>query len=311
MLKGFVFESAPFRECHASTIVELSDGRLLASWFGGTREGARDVAIWLSAFDGGRWSEPRIVAREPGVPCWNPVLFRVGDIVYLFYKAGENPRSWSGFYVVSKDGGETWERPTLLPAGILGPVKNKPLVLDDGTVLCGTSVESYNTWACWVDVSRGDFASWEKRGPIFVPGELYGVIQPALIPLGSRHICMFMRATRRIGRICRADSKDGGLTWSAARPTDLPNPNAGIDAVRLRDGRIVLVHNPTTTGRTPLVVSVSADLGASWQQRVVLEDEPGEFSYPSVIEGADGRIHIVYTWRRRRIAYAVLEANDL
>ncbi len=311
MQKSFVFDKAPFRECHASTIAETSQGGFVAAWFGGTREGARDVGIWVSERRGEAWSEPRLVAREPGVPCWNPVLFTLGEETFLFYKAGQSPRSWSGLYVRSTDGGRTWSRPNLLPAGILGPVKNKPLILADGTVLAGTSVESYNTWACWVDVSNDRCKSWSKRGPIYVPEELYGVIQPTLFEIGDGHICMLMRATRRIGRICRADSHDSGRTWSLARPTELPNPNAGIDAVRLRDGRIVLVHNPTTAGRSPLAVSVSRDGAETWEQRIVLEDEPGEFSYPSVIQATDGRVHVVYTWRRRRIAHAVIEPDEL
>lgn len=304
--KRFVFEKAPFRECHASTVVALDERRLLCAFFAGTREGARDVAIWMAYYDGRRWEAVRKVAEEPGVPCWNPVLFRYRNAVYLFYKAGPSPQTWSGFWKRSDDSGRHWSGAHQLPAGLLGPIKNKPLVLADGTVLAGSSVESYNTWAVWVERSEDGMRSWAKSGPVVDPQELFGVIQPTLWVVEGDHLRMAMRATRRIGRVCLADSYDRGRTWTAARRTELPHPSSGLDAVRLRDGRVVLVHNPTNAGRTPLVVAVSEDAGQSWRPAVVLEDEPGEYSYPAVIEAPDGLLHITYTWRRRRIAHAVL-----
>lgn len=122
---------------------------------------------------------------------------------------------------------------------------------------------------------------------------------------------MLLRSTQSIGCICVADSADGGETWSSARPTSLPNPNSGIDAVRLADGRIVLCHNPVESGRTPLVLSVSEDDGDTWREAVVLESGPGEYSYPAVVQAADGALHVTYTWRRERIAHVEVTASDL
>jgi predicted neuraminidase len=92
--------------------------------------------------------------------------------------------------------------------------------------------------------------------------------------------------------------------------TALPNPDSGIDAVALRDGRAVLVYNPSRQARTPLRVAVSVD-GDVWRDSLVLEDGPGEYSYPAAIQAEDGTIHITYTWNRRRIRHASLMPDEL
>ena len=316
----FIFEAASFPSCHASTLAETPNEDILAAWFGGTDEGERDVGIWLSRRGPQGWSPPTKVASDSQCPCWNPVLCIEGDQgsaakparVWLFYKVGRTPESWSGAYKTSEDGGKTFSEAVLLPAGILGPVKNKPLVTPEGHLLCGSSVESYATWAAWVEDFDPRQGTWQKYGPIVVPENLNGIIQPTLIPgdlPGSYR--MFTRATRAIGKICVSDSKDGGKSWSPARPTSLPNPNSGIDAVRLVDGRVVLVHNDTPSGRTPLNVSLSPDLGETWKPAVVLENDPGEYSYPAVIQLRSGDVATTYTWRRERIRFVRISLAEL
>jgi len=130
------------------------------------------------------------------------------------------------------------------------------------------------------------------------------------VPLPDGRLRMFVRATQRIGRICYADSSDGGQTWTAARPTSLPNPNSGIDAAALADGRIVLIYNHTGSGRSPLNAAVSRD-GEAWNTFLTLESEPGEFSYPAVIQAADGTIHAAYTWNRKRIKHVEIPLRDI
>jgi predicted neuraminidase len=300
----FVFESAPFKECHAASIEENADGELLATWFGGTKEGADDVGIWLSRKTGGAWSQPEEVAREEGVPCWNPVLFRApSGMIWLFYKVGVNPRSWSGAYLTSDDGGASWSEPVMLPAGLLGPIKNKPVLLSNGRVLMPSSVESYRAWTGWVESMDDDGGDWQRRGPIVLPGTNFGLIQPTLVEIAPGRVRAFLRATRAIGRICCADSEDYGVTWSRATRTELPNPNSGIDAVGLENCGIVMVYNHTTKGRSPLNVAISTDGGRSWGDHRALEDEPGEYSYPAVIQSRDGTIHTAYTYRRRTIKH--------
>ncbi len=309
----FIFTDAPFRSCHASTIVEVEPGVLLASWFGGTSEGENDVGIWISKRTNGSWSEPIEAASADGVPCWNPVLFKMpsGEII-LFYKAGPSPREWSGVLKRSNDGGESWSEAELLPAGILGPIKNKPLLLSDGTLVCGSSVESWHAWACWMEMTKDGGKTWEnKYGPIEVPGERFSLIQPALFLDNDGNLRMLARATRRIGNICTSISKDGGKTWEPAKPIELPNPNAGIDAAGLENGNIVLVYNHTKRSRRELNVAVSKDGGDSWTMVITLEDQPGEFSYPAVIQTEDGKVHTTYTWKRKRIKHVVIDPAKL
>jgi predicted neuraminidase len=114
----------------------------------------------------------------------------------------------------------------------------------------------------------------------------------------------------RSRRIFETWSTDGGRTWSPIALTTLPNPNSGIDAVTLRDGRHLIVYNHTTQGRSPLNVALSRD-GKTWTPGLVLENDAGEYSYPAVIQSADGLVHITYTWQRQRIKHVVLDAAAL
>lgn len=306
----FIFERAPFESCHASTVVETAEGDFLAAWFGGLHEGARDVAIWMARWSGGKWSPPAKVAFEPGVPSWNPVLFRGEDNrIWLFYKFGPSPDTWTGAYKISSDGGKSWSDPIRLPAGMLGPIKDKPIILMNGDVVAGTSVESYQSWSAWIERSTDGGRTWMKHGPIVIPQQPYGLIQPTLVELRPNQLRLFARS--RQGFIYTADSADGGRTWTEARPTPLPNPNSGIDCVRLKDGKILMVYNNTSSGRSPLSVAISRDGGENWAPFADLETGPGEFSYPAVIQASNGDVHITYTWKRERIKQVVIPAGAL
>src|SRR5579862_385238 len=303
----FVFTHPPTPSCHASTITQASSGNLLCAWFGGTDEGEEDVCIWLSHSDGSEWSQPQKVAEAEDVPCWNPVLFTMpSKEILLFYKAGKTPREWSGFLKRSFDEGKTWSEESGFPAGIVGPEKNKPLLLHNNTLLCGSARESYKRWGCWMDITPDSGQTWTKSAPINVPSQLFGIIQPALFYSKPGEIRMLTRS-HQIGHICTAVSYDEGKTWTDAEATSLPNPNAGIDAVRLADGRILLVYNHSQDKRSPLNVALSEDGGATWDMKVILEDASGEYSYPSVIQTDNGYVHIVYTWKRKRIKHIVLD----
>jgi predicted neuraminidase len=297
----FIYEQAPFPSAHASNIVELRSGELLASWFGGSAEGKPDVAIWSSRRTAGGWSKPVEVAREPEIACYNPVMFYTRDgRLWFYYKFGPHPSSWSAARRWSDDDGMTWSPVEHLPAGIYGPIRAKPLVMEDGTVVSGTSVESYKSWACWIERSTDNGRTWTRIGPIQAP--INGIIQPSVISLGGRRLRLYARSTQQIGKIMTATSEDAGLTWTPAHTIDVPNPNSGIDAVSLRDGRVVLVYNNTPKGRTPLNLAVSKD-GENFRMFRALESEPGEYSYPALIQGRDGTLHLTYTWDRKRIKY--------
>ncbi|HLY61195.1 MAG TPA: sialidase family protein [Terriglobia bacterium] len=306
----FIFERAPFQSCHASTLVETAQGDFLAAWFGGSHEGATDVAIWMARWSGGKWSPPDKVAFERGVPSWNPVLFRgQNNRIWLFYKFGPSPETWTGAYKISSDSGKTWSDPVRLPAGMLGPIKDKPIQLMNGNIVAGSSVESYQNWSAWVERSADDGKTWTRHGPIVIPQQPYGLIQPTLVELRPNQLRLFARS--RQGFIYTADSADGGSTWTNVRPTSLLNPNSGIDCVRLKDGRILMVYNNTSTGRSPLSVAISSDGGENWAHFADLETDPGEFSYPAVIQASSGDVHITYTWKRERIKHAVILVEAL
>ncbi|MGA2262024.1 MAG: sialidase family protein [Acidobacteriota bacterium] len=318
----FIFDSAPFASCHASTIAELRNGDLLAAWFGGSAESRPDVAIWAARHVGDRWSTPYELAREPEIAAYNPVLFFTKDErLWLYFKFGPGPTSWSAARRWSNDDGRNWSAVEHLPAGLYGPIRAKPLIMPDGTIVSGTSVESYQSWACWIERSSDGGKTWEKSGPITVPREVArkddrgdaapdGIIQPSIVSLGGKRLRFYARSTAGIGKVCVADSVDGGVTWTQARPMDLPNPNSGIDAVALRDGRIVLVYNHSDRERTPLNLAASKD-GEHFQMFYTLEDQPGEYSYPAIIQARDGELHLTYTWKRQRIRHVVVPLSDI
>ncbi len=307
----FLYESAPFPQCHASTIVE-SGGVLVASFFGGTKEKAPDVGIWVTRRDGKSWSPPVEVARgekDGGrLPCWNPVLFQPTDgPLMLFYKVGPDPRHWWGLLITSEDRGITWSAPSRLPEGFLGPIKNKPIGGPGGTILCPSSTEAEDrVWRIHLERSADRGRTWDKSGPI--GGGRFDAIQPSILTHADRKLQMLCRT--RQGRIAETWSLDGGATWSELSATPLPNPNSGTDAVTLADGRQLLVYNHVEKGRSPLNLAVSVD-GKSWKAALVLESEPGEFSYPAVIQTADGLVHVTYTWNRRRIKHVILDPAKL
>jgi predicted neuraminidase len=309
----FVAEPMPTPSCHASTIIEIRPGELLAAWFGGAAEGRPDVAIWGARKQGGRWLAPIELVREPNIATYNPVLFRAGDgVLWLYYKFGPSPQQWTGGRLSSRDDGRTWSAREHLPAGLYGPIRAKPFVLPNGSIVSGSSVESYSSWAVWMERSTDHGKTWTRYGPITVagvprpadarPGQVHGIIQPSVVSMGGKRLRMFARSTNGIGRVAVADSNDSGVTWTPARPIDVPNPNSGIDVVRLKDGRYVMVYNHTASGRTPLNLAVSRD-GEHFTRFHDLESEPSEYSYPAMIEASDGSLHITYTWRRQRIKY--------
>lgn len=306
----FIFEKAPFPSCHASTLVEHEAGKLMAAWFGGKAEGAKDVEIWASTFDGKKWTEPKVMGTEPGQPCWNPVLFKSAKgTLFLWYKAGPKPDNWTGYVRTSTDSGKTWSKPEMMPSTFLGPVRAKPIQLANGTILAGTSWESYRNWVPFVDRSTDEGKTWKRSNPFPVP-DRFNQIQPTLFEAKDGKVVALMRSSNPRA-ICRAESKDGGETFSPAVETDLANPSAGIDCVKTSEGDVFLIYNPNALLRTPISLARSTDDGKTWKKVADLETEPGEYSYPAIIQSAAGTLEITYTWKRTHIKYQSLDPKKL
>jgi predicted neuraminidase len=319
----FIYEKAPYPSCHASTIVEASNGDLIASWFGGTAERNPDVTIWVSRKEknSSKWTEAVQVAdgvmnNALRYPTWNPVLYQIpgGDLM-LFYKIGPKPSEWWGMYVTSSDNGKTWSKPHSMPKDFLGPIKNKPVLLSNGTLLCPSSIEG-DGWRLRME-STPDFGkTWQMSDTLSRGKDKINAIQPSILFHAGGKIQAIARTRNRA--LASTWSNDNGQTWSDLKLLELPNNNSGTDAVTLKNGTHLLVYNHVLPPgdlakgpRTPLNISVSKD-GIHWNAALILEDSKiSQYSYPSIIQSNDGMVHVVYTWRRERIKYVKIDPSKL
>ncbi len=357
----FMYENASFPQMHATTIEELPNGDLVAAYFGGTHERNPDVCIWVSRKPKGadKWEAPILAADgvfELGTPqailagindstteagtgpvlpyhngvlkrkaCWNPVLYLMPDgELWLFYKIGLRVADWTGWIVKSRDGGKTWSRREPLKDGFLGPVKNKPVMVN-GRLLCPSSTEK-GGWKFHVEIYDTATKEWKYVGPFdrelaprtAKPTDIKPIecIQPSILTLADGRLQMIGRT--RNGMLATTYSADGGETWSKVTLTDVPSNQSGTDAVTLKDGRHVLIYNNFSTimgtpkgPRTPLSLAISDD-GKTWKHLLTLEDSPiSQYSYPAIIQGSDGTLHCTYTWRRQKPAYKQIDLNGI
>lgn len=316
---GSVFKQVPFEACHASTLVDLGNGKIMAAWFGGKHEGSKDVAIWSAVKNGKTWSQPIEIANgiqnDPSrLACWNPVLFKAKNgTLFLHYKVGLNPRTWWAEYKTSVNNGKTWSKAQKLPKDFLGPIKNKPIQLANGTILYPSSTESLDekTWHIHIEKSDAHGKNWTK---IKINCDTFGVIQPSILVYPKGKLQLLCRSRQNV--IVESWSTDGGETWSKLKPTSLPNPNSGSDVVTLQDGRQLLVYNPLTAGknwwegRSVLKLAISTD-GEKWQDIYTIENhQNGEYSYPAIIQDQNGNVHISYTAVRKNITYIELKLTE-
>ncbi|MDR3651838.1 MAG: family 78 glycoside hydrolase catalytic domain [Paludibacter sp.] len=339
VVNQFLYEKASFPQCHASTIAETNNGDLVAAFFGGAREGAPDVCIWVCRKEKGsdKWTAPEkaadgVISATERKACWNPVLYQMPEgKLYLFYKVGKKVADWTGYLKTSDDGGKTWSKALQLPDGYLGPVKNKPVEVS-GKIISPSSTET-GGWKVHFEIAEDGGKKIHYVGPIKASEAVLSqdqvksanasddqeggdnskqntiqAIQPSILKYKDGRLQILCRT--RNGRLATSWSSDKGETWTPLVLTNLPNNNSGTDAVTLQDGRQLLVYNAVATKpgekkgpRTPLNIAVSND-GINWKMVLTLEDSPiSQYSYPSIIQGKDGRIHVVYTWRREKIKY--------
>ncbi len=336
--KRFIFDHNPRApSCHCSTMTELPSGRCLAAWFAGTREKARDVAIWGATYDPDTkaWGPQRILATTPNRSMGSPVFYVAPDgAVTLWYLTMHHGRLIAGGWSVctikqqtSTDEGETWCAPTFFRRGWFRVLRARPLRHSSGRVILPAHREMFMLQGLFFVNDRPDLAGpWRRRGRLKAP---MGCLEPSICELPDGTILCALR-TLRAKRIYFSRSTDGGLTWGHPWPSDLPNPNSQVDLTCLetagptfrpppfpngsdtRPGTILLAFNNCEKGRTPLVVAASNDGGKTFNARdaTIIEDGVGEFSYPCLLKDMAGRVHLTYTWQRERIAHVSGLARD-
>lgn len=316
----FLFErNEGYPESHGSTIVELPDGDLLAAWYAGSREKGDDVAILGVRRPKGseQWSRWFVLADDPERSDGNPVLFVDNDgTVWLFYNtmygSGEGrTRPGTGWttckihYKISTDHGRTWSFPATLTEELGYLTRCSPLQIKNGDILLPAHDE--RDWSSLFFIA-------EEGGPIWTTGQRFdcgggfhwGNIEPTVIQRADESLLCYMRAGGpTTKRIWRSESFDKGRTWTEPATVSLPNPDSAIDLLRLKNGHVVLAFNNSTTARTPLTLALSIDDGDSWTSFRNVESGEGSFSYPSMVQTADGLIHMTYTYSRETIKHVV------
>lgn len=324
--RGFIFDRLPgYSSAHGSTIAERGHGELVSAWFGGAEnKGGNGVVLFARKPSGAtEWQDVRAVAGMNDPRAYGNAALVVhagdggGERIELFFTRIERPegnfegraRGYDTFsYVIhSLDGGWTWSEEQSLRDQRSFLIKNKPLLLASGELAIGAYSDLERR--SWLGTRAARGGPWRYGEAIAVPEGCGGVIQPALAAWSDGEMQMYLRTADR--RIWRSLSPDGGRTWSVAAPTELQNPDTGIDTQVLSDGRLLLVHNPTESARTPLALRVSEDRGRGWGPPIVLAQGEGEFSYPAIIQGRDGRVHITYSHLRRRIEHITLDPAQL
>jgi predicted neuraminidase len=304
---------------HVASICELADGTLVAAWYAGSREGARDVAIYLSTRGAAntRWSPARaIVTRESAARDLNRYIKRVGnsvifsdasDRLWLLY-VSVSFAGWSGSSLnvtVSADRGLTWtpsERLTLSPFfNVAELVKNAPVALAGGGWAVPIHHELVGNFAevLWLRDVAGQVRATKSR----LSAAHYGY-QPAMTALAANRAIAFLRHDGVPGAVSVARTDDSGRSWSSPLPLDLPNPDAGLAAIRLIDGRLLLAFNDSPDSRENLGLAVSTDEGQTWARVLMLPEEPGgHYSYPFLMQARTGDVHLVYAWQRKVIKH--------
>ncbi len=309
-----VFEKIPFAPAHhCSTICEAANRDLLCLWYGGTYESAHDQVLFLSRKRPGEkhWSTPEVLVKDAVQPPGNGVIFRdAEDRVTIVWARMEGTRpmprggGWDRcrlFYRTSTDHGATWSEDRPMFAETLWCVpRNPPIALAGGKLLLPVEGSLNDVEGSHFLTRDSVNASWQRAG--FTAGGS----QPAVVQRSDGTLLALMRHSRFITRIL---SRDGGQTWSEAEPTTLKNPDSGISMIRLANGHLVLTYNDSQTSRSPLSIVRSTDEGKTWEKPLHLESNPGEYSYPCIVQSSDGKIHVTYTFRRYAIKHVELNED--
>lgn len=310
MQESLIFADTKFGHCHASTIVETPQGLLMAC-LAGPAEGHSETGIWGASYNG-EWRDQRqIIVSTPdngsdnrkNLSLWNPVLFRNDDEIRLYYRTGTSPEDWHCSFV-SAQPFCNWSGATLLPLPLIGPVRNKPVKLNMGDIIIPTSTET-EAWSIHFEIFQERKNNWKK---VTVPGNGLQAIQPVIIEHKNKTLQALCRT--RNSYIAQTWSDDGGLSWSQLELTELINPNAAIDAIKCDRSGYLLVYNNCRFGRYKLSIATSAD-GHRWEDKLTLENSPGEYSYPCLEFSESGELHVLYTFNRKNIKHVEISRQEV
>ena len=304
MNKGFIWEGTLYPPMvHAPSLCELENGDLFAVWYAASYETSPDTLIMSARWNRKEkmWSKPKVIIDIPGIAVGNPVLGSHEGNIYLFYPMlfGESWKDAKIVMMVSAESDHSWGRGKIIfpRKGLM--TKTKPLIFPDKRILL--PVYDERIWCSMVLISDPPYKEWRLYGDLMAKGI---AIQPAVVERDDGVLLMYSRTNK--GKIWQSLSYDKGYSWIASYPTSLPNPNSGIDMIKLYDGRLALVMNDLEVGRYRLVLAFSHDNGRTWKTSEILEEGEGEFSYPSLIQTKDKRVHILYTWERVKIAHVII-----
>ena len=315
-------QTGPYK--HPACMTELSNGDLYLVYYGGEGEYATGTAVFGSRLPKGSttWTPPEPIARDPFRSLGNGVVWQAPDgVVWLFYVVRYGD-TWSTSRIqakVSRDLARTWSDAFMLSDTPGMMVRNRPIVLHDGAYLLPVYHETgHDTESVGPDSTsrflRYDARThqWHELGRIT---SRTGNIQPAVVEIAPDHLIAYCRRGGNYkptteGWLVRAESRDGGRTWTEGVNSRFPNPNAAVDFIRLRNGHLVLVFNDSMNRRTPLTAALSTDGDRTYPHRRNIAEGPGDFAYPIAFQAQDGRIHVVFTSDRRRVVnHAVFDES--
>ena len=317
---GYACEDCLVPSVHGSNVVETLDGGLLATWFGGSREGGKDVVLWGAEYNPGslNWSSPHpIVSPAQTKAALGRYIKTVGNSVLVRGEQGElwlyyvtvSVGGWAGSSLnamLSQDDGKTWDAPRRLISSPFANIstlnKSAAVHYSDGTIGLPVYHEFIGKFA--------ELLHLDSSGRVLDKFRItHGrhSIQPLLLPLGPQQVLALMRDTGpHPGHVLFSRSDDAGKHWSADEKLALPNPDSAVAGLRRPDGSLLLVFNDTESGRSSLALAVSRDQGQSWNTVRHFEqasDGNSEFSYPYLIRSSNGSMHLLYTWNRKRIRH--------
>jgi len=310
---------------HAASQVELPDGRVMGFWYGGSREGAQDVAIYQAIFDpqSRKWSEQTaVVTRAQTLAAYGGYAKKIGNAVatidrdytlWLFYVNTLGGWATSSINVItSKDLGITWSEPVRLVASsffnLSYLVKGAPVLLADGSIGLPVYHELGGKFSEWLHVGLDKQVSGKSR---ITSGR--NAIQPSIVPLSDQYAMAFMRdSAERARRVHVSFTENGAKTWSSAYTIPVKNPNASVAVQRISEKELIMVFNDDEEERHNLTLAYSSDAGKNWRNIATLEDEQGvvpteakerEYSYPYLLQTRDQTIHLLYTWHTTHIKH--------